>query len=539
MRYLLFTFLGIMLGTVLHAQYSRDSLLEVLDAVIQERPAYAAKKNNRLDSLKGMLLEKAPNHEHFSIYSQLLLEYKNYNLDSALKVAKLKSQMATELRHVNLQNEAYMNIAEVLGKMGMYKEAFDKIDSVQRATFNTGLWKYYYHLHHSIYSLLYENALSQEEKQTHQRQMFTYKDSLLAVNDSSTLTYQLIANSRLVAGGAYQKALKALLSSYQHLAVADPEMGTLAYVISTIYEKEGNISEQIRYLAISAIADLTRAVKSYIALRKLAIVLYGEGDLERAYAYIKCSMEDASFAKARFRIIEISEALPIITAAYDKQMQKEKRNLFKYLVLISIMSVVLLSCVLFIYRQLKKISAAKKLVKKANEELLHINQSLTDLNKKLAESDHVKEVYIGYVFNLCSSYIDKLENYRATLHKKLKEKDYDEALRITGGSGLVTKELKEFFQNFDAIFLQIFPGFVEEFNSLLKEGEQLVPKSGDLLTPELRVFALIRLGVTDSSKIAEFLHYSSQTVYNYKLKVKNKLAVTKEDFSEKIQVLGK
>ncbi len=539
MKYVFFIFLWIAPSFFLKAQSHRDSLLKVLDAVIQQRPAYAAKKNFRLDSLKRLLTENAPAHQRFSVYSQLLQEYKNYNLDSALKVAKLKSQMATALYQGNLQNEAYMNIAEVLGKMGMYKEAFDKMDSLQKANFNPGLWKYYYHLRHSLYSLLYENALSQEEKQTYKNLVYTYKDSLLAVNDSSTLVHQLIENNRLMEAGAYEPALSSLLLLYRHLAPTDPEIGSLAYIIATIYEKTGNVEEQIRFLAISAIADLTRAVKSYIALRKLAIRLYGEGDLERAYAYIKCSMEDASFAKARFRIIEVSETLPIITAAYDKQMQKEKDNLFKYLSLISIMSAVLLACVVLIYRQLQKISAAKKMAKKANEELVHINQALTGLNKKLAESDHVKEVYIGYVFNLCSSYIDKLENYRATLHKKLKEKQHEEALKITSGAGLVTRELKEFFQNFDAIFLQLFPGFVDEFNSLLREGEQLIPKPGDLLTPELRVFALIRLGVTDSSKIAEFLHYSSQTVYNYKLKVKNKLAIAKDDFSDRIQVLGK
>lgn len=539
MRYCLFVVWFVAKTFHLSAQNDTDSILFILDAAIEQRPYYANKKNHRLDSLNGRLTGISDIYQRFYVYNQLLLEYKNYNLDSALKVAKIKGRLAAGLGDMKLMNEANMNIAEVLGKMGMYKEAFDKIDSVEKESMNPGLWKYYYHLQHSIYSLLCENALSKEEKETYKGLVYTYKDSLLMVNDSLTLVYKLIENSRLIESGQHQQALDGLMPYFEKLDPDNPEMGALAYIIATIYEHSGNTVEQTRFLAISATADIKRAAKSYIALRKLAVELFRKGDLERAYAYIKCSMEDATFANARFRIIEISETLPIITAAYDKEMKKKKSNLFRYLLLISVMSGVLLFCVLFIYTQLKRTSTAEKAVKKTNEKLLHINKELSELNKKIAESDHVKEVYIGYVFKLCSSYIDKLESYRVDLNRKLREKQIDEALRITGGSGLVTRELKEFFQNFDAIFLNIFPNFIDEFNSLLKEGEHLIPKSGDLLTPELRVFALIRLGVTDSSRIAEFLHYSPQTVYNYRLKVRNKLAITKEQFSQKILIIGK
>ena len=192
----------------------------------------------------------------------------------------------------------------------------------------------------------------------------------------------------------------------------------------------------------------------------------------------------------------------------------------------------------FIYKQIKKISECRKLIKLKNDELTDINEALRNLNKKLTEADHVKEVYIGYVFNLYSTYIDKLENYRINLYTKLKAKKIDEVLQITGSGSLVTNEVKEFFQNFDAVFLDLYPNFIDDFNKLLKDGEQIIPKAGDILTPELRVFALMRLGISDSSKIADFLHYSPQTVYNYKLKIKTKLAISKEEFLVKIQQIG-
>ena len=250
-------------------------------------------------------------------------------------------------------------------------------------------------------------------------------------------------------------------------------------------------------------------------------------------------MEDAIFCKARFRTLEISQTLPIIAAAYDKKVKQEKENLIKYLFLISILSVVLVISLFYIYKQLKKLSAARKSINKMYEDVKRMNGDLNELNKKLSESNLVKEEYIGSVFNLCSTYIDKMEAYRIDINRKLKSGQIAEATKMTNSTSLVSDELKEFFRNFDAIFLNIYPNFVEEFNSLLLENEQIVPKAGDILTPELRVFALVRLGITDSSKIASFLHYSPQTVYNYRLKVHNKLVVSKDEFAVAIQQIGK
>jgi hypothetical protein len=447
--------------------------------------------------------------------------------------------MASRLNNRQMLYEAEMNIAEMLGKMGMYKETFDIMGPIKKNELDKEQWGYYFHVYHSIYSLLLKSALSEEERERYKRLVTVYKDSLLQVFDTASLTYKLVLNGRLIENGQKKEALSVISRCYAQALADKAETGVLAYGVAYAYEAAGNKQEQKRYLALAARSDMEGAVKSYIALRKLAVLMYQEGDLERAYSYIKCSMEDAQFAKARFRMSEVSEALPIIAASYDKKMKEDKDHLFRYLVLISLLTVVLLCCIGFIYKQLKRISAAELLVKKKNGELTLINEQLKDLNTRLSESHQVKEAYIGYVFNLCSSYINKLENYRVNLHKKLKAKQTEEALNITGTASLVTHELKEFFQNFDAVFLNIYPRFIEEFNALLKKEEQVLPKAGDILTPELRVFALVRLGISDSSKIADFLHYSPQTVYNYKLRIRNKLAISKDDFMKKIQEIGK
>lgn len=516
-----------------------DSLLRVLDTTIEHRPFYEQKREHRIDSLKIELGKIADLDQRYSSYYKLLREYRNYNMDSALWIAKERLDIAEKMDREDYINTANMNVAEILGIMGMYKESLDIIDQVNSSKLDEQQKAYYFHLYHSIYTLMSENSFSQKEQKHYESLLSQYKDSLLMVNDPASLGYQLVTNGKLVEKGKYDEALALMLECYAKYGNDQSLVGTIAYGLSEVYRKMGDHEQEKKYLIISAIADQQKAVKGYIALRKLAILLYKEGDLDRAYTYIKCSMEDAIFCRARFRTLEISQALPIIVAAYDQKVKQEKEKLVKYLFLISILAVILVVSVIYIYKQLKKLSQARKAINTMYEDVKRMNGDLNDLNKKLSESNLVKEEYIGSVFNLCSTYIDKMEAYRIDINRKLKSGQIAEAVKMTSSTSLVSDELKEFFRNFDAIFLNIYPNFVEEFNALLIETEKIVPKTGDILTPELRVFALVRLGITDSSKIASFLHYSPQTVYNYRLKVHNKLIVSKDEFAVAIQKIGK
>lgn len=524
--------------TSIKASNQIDSLLLVLDKTIQEKSHFSKIKESRIDSLKFEEKNSPDPESGFKIYRQLFREYRHYNMDSALSFAYKKQDAAIRLNNKTEQQTANMNIAEVMAIMGMYKEALDIAGDIDRRILDTEQWQNYYHLYHSTYYLLYENSVSLREKKHYGDLMLHYKDSLLQVNTPHTLGYDLVKNGKLVSQGKYEEALQLMKSCYEQYSGNAASVGSLAYGLSDVYEKLGEVEQQKKYLAISSIADLRQTVKGYIALRKLASILYQQGDLGRAYTYIRCAMEDATFCKARFRTLEISETLPIITAAYDKKMKQEKTNLVKYLILISILSVVLIISFIYIWKQLKKLSVAKKSLKNMYEDVRVMNDNLNELNKKLSESNQVKEEYIGSIFNLCSTYIDKMEAYRTNINRKLKSGQTADAIKITG-STVVPDELKEFFRNFDAIFLNLYPNFIEEFNLMLLPDEQIIPKTGDILTPELRVFALMRLGISDSSKIASFLHYSPQTVYNYKLKVRNKLSVSKDEFAANIQRIGK
>ncbi len=368
--------------------------------------------------------------------------------------------------------------------------------------------------------------------------MHQYKDSLLGVFEENSANYNMLLSGKLVAEGEYEQALPLLVECYKHFKEYDWNVAIPAYEMAVVYNHLGDKEKAKKYMALAASIDLEAGVKEYMALWKLAMILYEEGDINRAHAYMKCSIEDAVFCKAHYRVLEISEMLPIINSAYEKKLEKEKNRIFLSFILICILTIFLIITIFFIRRQLTKLSIAKRAMNELNDELRVMNGSLNNLNKELQESNQVKEEYIGYVFNMCSNYIEKLEDFRKTLHRKIKVGQIDELYKLTSSTSLVADELKDFFRSFDSVFLQLYPNFIEEFNALLQESERITPRDGELLTPELRIFALVRLGINDSTKIARFLHYSTQTVYNYRLKIRNKSIVSKEEFLEAVQKIG-
>ena len=184
-----------------------------------------------------------------------------------------------------------------------------------------------------------------------------------------------------------------------------------------------------------------------------------------------------------------------------------------------------------------ELASANRLLATQKDELSQLNSKLSTLNSQLSESNRVKEEYIGRFMSLCSQYIDKLDNYRKMVNKKMKNKELDELFQISKSTELKEKELEELYENFDTVFLHLFPNFIDDFNALLQPEMQIHPKEENRLTTDIRIFALIRLGFEDSSKIAEFLHYSVNTIYNYRARIKNGALGNREQFENRVKTL--
>lgn len=532
----------------LHAADSSraDSLLLKLDQAIKERPIYMEQKELKLAELKRQLHRQIPDEERFAILGTLLDEYRSFNTDSALHMAEEREQIAIRLGNREYIDNARMNKADVLGMTGMYKEVMDLMRNIHIDRLSVDIHPYYYHIYRTVYGLMADYAVTAYEKKLYTELTDKYRDSLLLVNKDNLLIHTLIQSDQYNVRNEYDKAIRlltdylALQKDYEH------DVAICAYTLSESYRLKGDKEKEKEYLIVSAMADMKTAVREYISLRKLAVLLYQEGDIERAYSYVKICMEDAAACNARLRKLEILEIFPIINDAYQQKTEKQQEQMKWALVSISLLSLFLLLAIFYVYKQMKKVAAARrevidanKRLKELNDELHLSNAQLKEANHSIAENSYLKEEYIGRYMDQCSVYLEKMDNYRRSLGKIAATGNVEELYKNIKSSKFIEGELKEFYTNFDNTFLQLFPTFVEDFNALLANDEQISLKAGERMNTELRIFALIRLGITDSVKIAQFLRYSVTTIYNYRTKVRNKAAGDRDLLEQEVMTIGK
>ena len=546
MKKVILIFVTIVLSGLLYAKdnKSTDALLREIDSIIKNRQTYGAEKEARIADLKKLLVEAASDEQRYGFCGRLFDEYRAYNLDSSFVYAQRKEELAHRLNKLDYLDDSAMNMAEVMGTTGMYKEALELLGKIDKKTLPDYLYGYYYHLYRTIYGLMGDYAVTEKAKKEYYRMTDLYRDSLLQINASDSLGHALVMADKCIVHARYDEAIDMLMEYYSKPSLDDHAQAMITYTISEGYRLKGDKQGQKHYLALSAIADLKSAVKEYVSLRKLASLVYEEGDIDRAYNYLKCSLEDATLCNARLRTLEISQVFPIIDQAYQLKTKRQQQEMKVSLICISLLSVFLLVAIFFVYKQMKKVAAARRevidtntLLQELNEELHDSNSQLKEMNHTLSEANYIKEEYIGRYMDQCSTYLDKMDLYRRSLNKIAAAGRVEELYKAIKSSQFLDEELKEFYANFDVTFLQLFPSFVEDFNALLTEPMQ--PKPGELLNTELRIFALIRLGITDSTKIAQFLRYSVTTIYNYRTRVRNKAVGERDEFEAKVMQIGK
>ena len=532
----------------LHAADSSraDFLLLKLDQAIKERPIYMEQKELKLVELKRQLHRQIPDEERFAILGTLLDEYRSFNTDSALHMAEEREQIAIRLGNREYIDNARMNKADVLGMTGMYKEVMDLMRNIHIDRLPVDIHPYYYHIYRTVYGLMADYAVTAYEKKLYTELTDKYRDSLLLVNKDNLLIHTLIQSDQYNVRNEYDKAIRlltdylALQKDYEH------DVAICAYTLSESYRLKGDKEKEKEYLIVSAMADMKTAVREYISLRKLAVLLYQEGDIERAYSYVKICMEDAAACNARLRKLEILEIFPIINDAYQQKAEKQQEQMKWTLASISILSFFLLLAIFYVYKQMKRLAIARKEVIDTNKRLKELNEELhlsmhklKEANHSIAENSYLKEEYIGRYMDQCSVYLEKMDNYRRSLGKIAATGNVEELYKNIKSSKFIEVELKEFYTNFDNTFLQMFPTFVEDFNALLTNDERISLKTGERMNTELRIFALIRLGISDSVKIAQFLRYSVTTIYNYRTKVRNKAASDRNLLEQEVMKIGK
>lgn len=541
MKYLGFCILLVLFHLPVWSTSQVDSLLPALDRIIAERHAYEKAKVDRINLVKeGLQRGNNDINDFYRIYNQLYQEYEAYISDSARHYVDKNIEIAHKAGNNTWINESKIRKAKLLSTAGLYPETIELLESVDRQHLSLqGLADYYLAFEHtSLYQTEYVSG--DEVMGKYLNLMNTYRDSALQVIPDNSYQYIITKAPHLIENQQLKDAESLLLDYLPKVNHRTRDYSVLTSILAFVYECTGDTEKRKEYLIRSAISDVQAVVKENNSLRVLAELLYAEGQVVRADLYVKVSLEDANFYNARLRNIQASKMLPIIDAAYRLEKEKQNRKLQTLLVVISILSFFLLLAVVYVVLQMRKLARTRREVMEINGELRRLNDELRQANTQqqqtnnsLIEANRIKEEYIGRFLGLCSTYIDKLETYRRMLNKKAATGKVDELYKTLKSTQFIDEELKEFYRNFDTSFLNIFPNFVDSFNKLLPSEERIIPKQGECLTTELRIFALIRLGINDSSKIASFLRYSITTIYTYRSKLKNK-SLYKDNFEEKV-----
>ena len=521
---------------------SLDSLLNVLDKTIKEADTYVQIKENKLHELKKEARKTPPvSVERYHLNNDIYLEYKAYSSDSALHYLNENMLLARQLNDKERELKIQLELSYLLSSIGMYMEAADILNSIDRQTLPSSLLGYYYTCYEHVYfeagaaQPRYKMFASRYAKLSH-----AYRDSMQVTLDPSSATYLWLRETQLREAGKYDEALEFSDRRLAEASFGTPQYALVAYQRLRLFESMGKKDEHLYYLVLSAISDVRSAIKEQSSLMVLAQELNRKGDLKRAYDYINFSWEISQFYKTRLRSWMNITPLSMINGNYQDIIKQQNRELLIYIACVALLALLLVIALIYIYRQMKALSIAKKGLQEVNERLFSLNEELEEVNRhlrstnlELSESNLIKEAYIARFFKLCSVYVDRLQAYRKLVNKKLQRGQVAELLKMTHLSNdIVTVEVQELYANFDSAFLHLFPNFVESLNALLLPDEQIVLKPDELLNTELRIFALIRLGIKDSSQIAELLHYSVNTIYNYRSRVKTKARVSRDDFED-------
>lgn len=515
-----------------------DSVIQVLDQTLVDKDIYVKQKEQRISELKKILeLSNILPEQRYDVNIKIYEEYKLYMTDSAVVYAEKNIPIAKSLNNKDLINDSKINLATIYTITGMYIEAQRLFDSIDSKTLPLRLRTKYYDSYKQLFHHYPAGANSISNYNA-------YRDSLLSILDKESNEYKIIFSEKLTDAGQYEEVRKLLLPMYSESEETHWN-SVLAYAIGNTYKKESNYDMQKKYYAISSIYDIKNVIKENASLLALAISLYETGDIDRSHKYIQSSLEDANLSNGHLRAMEVSQIFPIIEKSYQHKIAEQKDRFFYLFVCIGILSVFLILAIIYVYFQLKKIRKAKRALSDVNKQLHDLNKDLHDTNKKMGdinkqlfESDLLKETYITQFLDMCHRYISKIESYQNMLNKKAMDRKLDDLYRILKSREMVDNELKELYEIFDNVFLHLYPNFVEEFNNLLLPDEQFVLKPNEQLNPELRIFALIRLGITDSSKIASFLRYSPTTIYSYRTRVRNKSAVPRDEFEQRVMKIG-
>lgn len=535
--------------------------LEVLDKAIEDLDLFTLQKQERIRLLQQTRSNiTSSSNDLYWINNELYKEYCVFDSDSALVYAEANLDICRRNKDINGIALWKSRKVFVMIMNGMMLQAEDELKDVQSARLDTNTRIEYFEqqLHLCSHVLLYDADLNREY---YRSRVPLYKDSIAQICMPGHPMYLWYKANRLELYPQDTESVTRELYEVMSKSSFDTRIDAMnAYALARIYRSQDNNDNYIYWLTKSAIADLYSVNREIASIQELSRQLYELGNYQRAYRYISLCRDISMAYNNRVRLYGIMQIEHNITESLLQQVEEQSEQRQHLIITLGLLLLGVLLLAALLYRSNHRLHSVQHRIREtnlklqeqkielsdSNDKLAELNEQFKDLNEQLSasvmqlnESNFVKEQYIGAVFQLCSSYINKMDDFRRNISRKLKTRLYDDARQMTESPSEVQNVVKEFYHSFDETFLNIYPDFVKEFNELLIPEERIELKEGELLNTELRIYALVRMGITESLRISQVLHCSPQTVYNNRNKTRNKAIRNRDNFDEMVRNLGK
>lgn len=507
-------------------EHPMESELRRVDEALDDMDEYVALKESRISTIRESLGDPALTlNQKYSIYGRLYEEYAPYQFDNAREMLEMQENLADSLGDSSLKTTATLNKAFLFTTAGMFLEASTTFSQLDTAKFDYQQKIIWYNARQKFLHDYEEYMRTSGIPVPEAAKIRSYQNLILENTPEDSPLNRHITIMHMIWDGRWEDAYQENLRVIETLNRNSRDYAVQTYWQGFICENLEREEETIRWWVESAICDIRGAIKDNASLCSIAVNLTDPADTDRAFRYIRLSLEDAVFYNAKLRKVQIASTMPWIEKAYIDAQERQAKVVRKYLMITIAAALLLLGFAMVVVQLHFKGKKTARTIEKKNIQLAQSNKSIAEAedvlrqtNLALVEANAAKEEYLGLFLSMCSGYLDKLK-------KTISREQYE-------------AELKNFYKTFDTSFLSLYPTFVEDFNALLKDDSRVSVKDGELLNTELRIFALIRLGITQSSHIASLLRYSVNTIYNYRAQVKNAALSDRENFEDMVRKIG-
>ena len=523
-------------------QQPESDMLEKLDKTLSDKSIYKNAFREKASVLKEVLSEQVDDIQRYGISLRLADMYRGNSKDTSLLYLQNARDIAKRLGNSNAVAEVDFRMAKLLIKAGYAVESNDILEGYRGRELPKELLHSYYDAEHSYWVETSEIFSKDEFYSLKLEKREYYRNLLLECTSEGSWEWHNLKREQAVAEGNVAAAREHALAMVQASPHNSKEYAEATYWYAHSFEGEDEAAME-EWLIRSAMVDIICCTKDYASLSEVAHLIFLKGDIDRAFTYLSYHcMPDALYFNGKLRPWQVSQFFPEIVRAYQANLYRHNRHNIIFLICVSLLSILLLLLIMFLVKRQRMLHEVRKELQKSyseidkrNRELVSINERLTELNAEMKEADKVKQEYITLFLGILSENIDTTRRYKNHVLKTIRQGNAKALADEIEMLPPIDEDITEFYKMFDQTFVNLYPDFVEKFNGLLVDGAEIVPKGDDILTPELRIFALIKLVINDSSRIASLLHYSANTIYNYRAKIKNKARGSRDDFENAVR----